>query len=385
MRILACVFAFALLSACGDSDRRGNADASAGDSTVPDGATQDSGVRPPGQLPPTTLDTSALLDQALAVCQRTISQYEGQIAARCNYDASLFDLIDTFAQAHADAQALGPIAGRNREAYAADPSMLMRTGTEVEIIPCTTDPLCMPGQPCSGMNAFALSDLVVALRPLLMAFTEGAAYWGQLAEAAGGVEFVDQNQLYNGLGMIYLAHSQGRPFSTVDSATAQQWLEQDEFVQEMWASVTAFLIFHEIAHAELNHSLINHTAAVGAQTVLMQEGRMLTPAEDAQLKAELRQLKVATEAQADIYAATLLQRAGTTSLGPVVLFTEAMSAFIVASGACDRTMTNDEFYDCALQAEPNASHPPLDVRAEILRRVIDEGEDLTELLHAFEM
>lgn len=375
-----------LCAACASADRtRGAGGPTAGDA----GATVDGGVatgpgvpmRTDAELPSSEPAPSDLMREVLAACQRVIADAERQVVSRCAYSADTLPLVDAFAQVHADAVALRSLPGRGLEAFGLPPEEITLAGDAIEILPCSRNPLCEPGASCSHMNAFALRNLVVTLDPLLLSFAEGAAFWGILAEHAGGdPSMVDEVELYEGLGRIYNGHANGSGFTVVDQATVVAMIEEDPFVGEVWAGATAFLILHEIGHADLDHGVINHTASVGARAILMSEGRTLTAEEDAELQAELRSLKVFTETQADIYSATLLEQAGYSSAGPIVLFTVAMSAYLVASGACDHSMDQTQLYDCALAADPQASHPPLDVRATVISRIIDGGEDLTHLL-----
>ncbi len=371
----------ALAFGCDSGSPATAGDSGAGtDATMPP-ATMPGVVANDVPLPPMSMSTSDLLDEALAACERATATAERDIVSRCAFSAGTSEIVDRFAELHATAIGTRPLPGRGLEAFALPPAEITLAGDEIEIISCTANPLCPSGGPCPSMNAFALTNLVITLDPLLRSFSEGAAYWGTLVDAVGGdPDAVDPETLYVGLGAIYNAHATGRGYATVDEATVASMLESHEFAREVWEGVTAFLIMHEIGHADLGHGLINHTAAAGVQAVLSAEGRTLTAEETAQITAELRNLKVFTETQADIYAASLLRELGYSSDGPVVLFTAAMSAFLVASGRCDAAMTQEQLFDCAVAADPHAAHPPLDVRATVLRRIIDDGEDLSALL-----
>lgn len=339
-------------------------------------------IRTDAPIQPALPESSDLMGEAIASCQRLIAGFEPMVVERCSYSPSTSEIVDGFAQLHADAVASRPLPGRGLEAYALPPGEITLAGDAIEILSCTVDPLCSGGA-CPSMNAFATTNLVVTQDPLFASFAEGAAYWGLLVEDAGGdPDAVDADELFEGLGAIYAAQARGERWRTVDEATVSARIAEDPFTNDRWVEVMAFLVFHEIGHSDLGHSIVNHTAAVGPGVVLEAEGRTLTAEETQQLQREIRELKVFTETQADIYAATLLREAGLSAEGPIVLFTGAMAAYLIASGACSASMTQAQLFECALQRQPNASHPPLDVRATVLHRIVEQGEDLTPMLEA---
>lgn len=54
------------------------------------------------------------------------------------------------------------------------------------------------------------------------------------------------------------------------------------------------------------------------------------------------------------------------------------------SGARSRTVDGPlgRLHACIVQNHPDASHPPLDVRAQLVQHIMDQGEDLTGMLTA---
>ena len=335
-------------------------------------------------LPMMAPPPSDLLTAALAACERRTAMAERDITMRCSASSELPTLAEQLSDLHSEAIGARPLPGRGLETFPTEPAQAQLNGDGIDTIGCTQNPLCMPGAPCSSMNAFATTNLMVLLDPLLNAFAEGAAFWANLVNDAGDVDAVDEAVLFEGLGNIYWQHAQGGGFATVSREDVDAALENDDFANEVFFGAAVFLFFHEVGHANLGHGLINHTAQIGAHVLLNSEGTMLTADQMQQINTEVRNLKVFTETQSDIYAATLLRELQFSSDGPVILFTGAMAAMHIASGQCNAAMTQEQLFDCAFARDPNATHPPLDIRATVLRRIIDDGEDLSAELELIE-
>lgn len=336
--------------------------------------------------PPT--DVSDILAEALAYCRQTLAGVEQQIMDACSVSTLWEPVLLEAVAAHSEALGRLPgLPGRNAPAELAYGADARLSDAVIQLLPCDNNPTAPPGCDAQAscpppLNAFALNRVAFTLDPLLMAFAEGAAWWGALAlEAGGDPDAVDRQQLVAGLGEIFFANSEYRPFTVVTSEDAAALLRDDPFTAEIAVSAMYFLIFHELGHANLNHSLINHTVRYGVARALDDAGAEPTPAQLAEVEAELLRIKVSTETQADIYAASLLSAIGGSSYGPR-LFTGGMAAFVVRAGVCDPDLAPDELYACIVQDSPNASHPPLDVRTELIRRIMDGGEDLTGMLTA---
>lgn len=350
----------------------------------------DQGSYRPSSVPSTTAtvssetpDVSDFMKALLEASKEKIQADERRYLAGCQFDPVVFDLAKGLAPLHNAAADLGAF-GRKAEAVAVKPTQAVIPSTNIQLTTCSNNPTCEGPKGCSGMNAFAVSNVTFMLSPLIMASIEGGAFWGQLIEKAGGdPSAVNVEELYEGLGRIYLAHSEYRLFTVVDAETVSRILKENAYINDAVNAAIAFVIFHEIAHANLQHSEIKFVAHVGPEAILKSQGKTLTAEQRKQYMADLLKLSVYTETQADIYASTMLRRLEYKSDGPRVLFTGGMSALLVASGLCNSARTEEEFQNCAVMNGPSSTHPPLDVRATLLRRIVDDGEDLTAKIESF--
>lgn len=338
------------------------------------------------EIPSTSGTVSDLMREAIDACLPSVESFTAEMVATCAVSPGIGNALEGFAELHDRAlESIGSLPGRNlgsRVALSADD--LDRSGEVINILACTNNPLsdCAPGdEGCATLNALALRDVVFTMDPLLGALVEGSAWWAMLAEGVGP-DNVDVAELFGGLGEIFYANSRGLEFTVVNEGDASALLDSDPFAQEVMVSALSFLVFHELGHANLEHAVISHAAILGVQEVLTEAGRELSESEAEELERSFFQTKVATETQADIYAATLLAEAGLSSRG-AYLFALGLAAYTDRLGVCQEATDEEAYYACVLGDSPTSTHPPLNVRATLVRRIVDDGEDLTGLLSAF--
>ena len=322
------------------------------------------------EVPTVDAPTQALVLEALDLCRESIGSYQAGVAPACDaseaHTTALTTAIDDFAAQLGDAPDLPGLDRTLSFGTSIDP------GGPIAVFACANDP--------SGrnhtLNAFALPDSLFMLQTLMDAVAEGAAYWDLVREQAGGDEqAVDDEALVGGLAGIYHNHANGFPWQFLSRDEASDRLLASEFALEIYLGGVAFILFHEAGHANLQHSLVNHVAGAGIVLLLEEAGYTPTDAEEAEIEAALRTLQIATEAQADIYGATALRRAGHTTRGPASFFIGVVGATAIM---CDEAGAPD--VEACVDAQLSATHPSIDVRATILRRVVRDGEDLTCLL-----
>ena len=106
------------------------------------------------------------------------------------------------------------------------------------------------------LNAFAFINSVYLLDPLMFAITESAAYVAeQVEESSAAGREVDRDQLIRGVGRIFADNSDGVFGATVARDDVVAWLGESTDVVALVQSAVGFLFFHEIGHANLEHSL----------------------------------------------------------------------------------------------------------------------------------
>ncbi len=245
----------------------------------------------------------------------------------------------------------------------------------------------VPGLP--KFNAFALNDVVVMLDPLMDAFLEGAAYWDRLLEEANDIESeIDAVELLAGLGVIFRENADLNFASVVPESEINDRIATRPFAFEAYWGAVAYVVFHELGHSNLRHGVFKCLVETGIEDAIEEANLEPTPQEEDALEIAFVKLDRGTETQADIYAATIAERAGFSTNGAAV-FVLGLISLNVVSGKCDGVKDDAEAFElCIFSAEPQNDHPPLDVRAKIAVAVIDEGQDLTpflEILEAFKI
>jgi hypothetical protein len=334
-------------------------------------------VTPAKDIPDAEEPTDAILLQLLQNCVGRITATQQQILATAVRSQRHADVIrwslDLYEQVIAtDGRLIGRDMPVRFLGLTTPPDL---TGSSINVINASS----VPGFPT--FNAFALQDVVVMLDPLMDAFLEGAAYWDRLLEQAGDDQaLVDPTELLLGLGTIFLNNSQGDFGLVVPEDEIADRIENRLFAFEAYWGAVAYVLFHELGHANLEHGLFKCLVGEGIELALADAGIVPTQQQMDELLLAFAELGRGTETQADIYAATIAERAGFSSNGAAV-FVLGFLAYNAVSGNCDKFVGDDVALEvCLLGGEPENDHPPLDVRAQIAIAVIDEGQDLTHLL-----
>jgi len=321
--------------------------------------------------------TNALLLQLLQACVGQLGAGEAQLIAqaarsRLHEDVILWSLY-LYQQAIASD---GRLIGRDMPVRYLGPGIgADTTGNSINVIASSS----VPGLPT--FNAFALENVIVMLDPLMNAFMEGAAFWDRLVENAGDVEdLVDVVELLVGFGEIFFNNMQGDFGLVVSPQEVADRIQFRQFAFEAYWGAVAYVVFHELGHANLGHGLFKCLVKGGVAQALADAGITPTQQELNELNLALATLDRGTEAQADIYAATISANAGFSSNGAAI-FILGFLALKLETGECDAFIGNDPAFEaCLVGSAPENGHPPLDVRAEIASSIIDEGQDLTPLL-----
>lgn len=328
-------------------------------------------------VPDTAPDVEALLIEAAHACYDFIVRMEPTIAAGCDGSELFLEVLQPLADAHDEAARRLGLPGRGLSMRPGTPDEVRADESRIIATGCSRSPEEIGSD---SLNAFALRHGVFILDPLLLAFLEGAVLWAELALQSGGIEQVDPGQLFAGLGQVFSNAAKGDHFGVINAERAGEILDSDPFAQQVFVSAVVFLVFHEVGHANLDHSMINHVVSTGVVSVLEERGVRPSDDEIARLKRSLAEVKVATETQADIYSLSLMRALGTLSSDGPRLFAIGMAGRLLVDGICDPNVAEELLAACITQDLPNATHPPLDVRVQLARRILDEGEDLTHLL-----
>lgn len=334
-------------------------------------------VAPAQGLPPAEEPTDAILLQLLQRCAVNIGSGETQLLNGAVLSQFHGEIIQWSLVLYEQGIATdGRLIGRDMPVrFVGAGTTPDLTGSRINVL----EAISAPGLP--SFNAFALENLVVMLDPLLNALMEGAAYWDRLLEQSGENEdLVDPAELVGGLGTIFQANAAGQFGAVVPQSEVLYRVSSRPFGFEAYWGAVAYVLFHELGHSNLEHVLFQCLVREGVDQALADAGITPTQPQLDALKLALTALSRGVETQADIYAATISERAGFSSNGAAVFVLGILSLKLV-SGACDPFQGDDAaFESCILGSSPEDDHPPLDVRAEIASKVIDEGQDLTPLL-----
>ena len=257
------------------------------------------------------------------------------------------------------------------------------SGNSINVIEAKTAPN-VPGD----FGAYALPNTVLMMDDLMNAMCESAAYWDRLIQATntGSGEdenLVDATDLVLGIGKIFSDNAKGNFGVTVPDLEIADRINNRTFAFEAYWGSVAYVLFHELGHANLSHGLFKCMVTTGIDQILTEAGVTPTPAEITALKLEVAKISRATETQSDIYAATIAERSGFSSNGPGIMVIGFLAIKLI-DGTCD-ALSDPELTVCLFDQEGTSTHPPLDLRAEIAVSVIDDKVDLTPLLDIVEI
>lgn len=338
-------------------------------------------VAPAQNIPAAQEPTDALLLQLLQNCIDQVAVGEGELRNGAVRSRVHEDVIRWSLALYEDVIATdGRLIGRDMPArYVGSGMTFDLTGNSINVIEASS----VPGLP--SFNAFALNDVVVMLDPLMNALLEGAAYWDRLVELAGEDEdLVDAVELVIGLGQIFVNNAQGNFGLVVPVGEIADRIENRLFAFEAYWGAVAYVLFHELGHANLEHGLFKCLVGEGINQALNDAGITPTQQQLDELALAYAALGRITDTQADIYAATISEQVGFSSNGAGIMVL-GFVGFKLVAGTCDHLLGDDPAFEaCVLGSTPEDDHPPLDVRAEIAIGVIDEGEDLTSYLDLLE-
>lgn len=324
------------------------------------------------------VDPSELFKEAALSCAEIIAPMQQEFVQACPHSS-----------AHATALGLGVswaiqqiqqdsrIAGLDWLPWMAIAPSFTPGGDKIGIYACQSDPQGKGAR----LNAFAMQDAVWMLDPLMYAFAESAALWDQVRQNYGDILTEDAKQkLVQGIGAIFLYAEGGEHGQVVAWSEVTERLSSSAFAWQVYVGAVSMVLFHEVGHANLQHGLIKCTLHNGIPTLLQKRGIELTTEQQKQLDIELAAIGRSTEAQADIYAFTMMKSLGFGKEGPVV-FLLGMSA-VKAIGCQKAGVPSEDVAECALNHfDPAAtSHPPLGERAALVQKIFDDGADLTPLL-----
>ncbi|MFZ4580351.1 MAG: M48 family metalloprotease [Myxococcota bacterium] len=234
--------------------------------------------------------------------------------------------------------------------------------------------------PAASMNAFAMPDAVWMLDPLLSAMAESAAWYDKVQELHGSpLPEAAGEQLAVGITTVFAKAFAGDHWTVVPKAEVDQRLKQSLFAKDVYAGAVAFVLFHEIGHANLNHGLIQCVIRKGIVDLLKQRNIEPTPEQMKEIQADLSQLTRNAEVQADIYALTMLKSLGFGKQGPTVFAMGLLGFKLLQCQA--KGVPDYELQGCALtDFDYKTSHPPMGERIALIQKIFDNGEDLTGLL-----
>lgn len=312
-----------------------------------------------------------LLARALERANEKIAVAEPQLLAGCQHSnrhqATLQWALERFSSLLGSVDIAG--AGRSGAlSRSTHPS-----GGTVDVHQCSYHASAPP------LNAVATPNAVMMMEPLLDAFAETAARWSAImASQQGAPSEQVLPRLAEAAGNIFVSHHQGYGFQTASADQVFERLQTDSVANGLYKAAVAFVLFHELGHVNLHHGVLKCSVAFGVEDLLQQAGVQLSQEQSQAMAVQMAAITRATETQADIYGLTLLRALGDTEgVGPL-MFVMGIGG-LRAQTECAHT-TGDARTQCVNQTGPTDTHPPLNERAQLARRILIDGEDLSHML-----
>ena len=332
----------------------------------------------PDQPVETSTKASELFKEAAQACAELIIKTQTDVVAKCSHSPQHLSALSWAVEA-----AKGPITtdarfvGLDWLPKLAVAPLDQPGGQSVSVYTCASDPTGNT----NGLNAFALQQGVWMLDPLLFAFAESAAVWDALRQQAGpALDDASEAELAKSVMSVFLYAEAGEfgKMLALDQVVVR--LTTSPFAWQAYVGASSFVLFHEMGHANLSHGLIKCAITQGVDKMLGRRQIQLTATELQELQAEIGKLARSTEAQADIYGLTLLKSLGFGREGPTIFLVGVLGLKIAACS--DGNRSEEAVLKCALEDfDPvKTSHPPLQERATLIKKIFDDGQDLTYLL-----
>ncbi len=314
-----------------------------------------------------------ILLQAMAQAAVKLEDYEPAQVSGCTTSELHQPALEWGTARFAELLPVVELAGLGWPGARSSPSWYEPFDGNIDVLECATHP------ELAGLNAFALQNAIFMMDPLLNAFAEGAAFWDRLVSEAGGTfDGVDGETLVVGTAQIFVANAQGAAWTVVPMAEVNDRIANSPIAADAYFGAATFVLFHELGHVNLQHVFFNCSINFGVEALLEERGVSLPPDRQAQLDGVLGKMRRATESQADIYGLTLLRELGFSESGPM-LFVIGMLGVRAASAPCN-SRSGDDLQACLMSVSPKDSHPPLNERALMVKRIILDGEDLRWML-----
>lgn len=319
---------------------------------------------------------SQLFKEAALECAADMVQLEAKAAADCKasiaHQASVYWSVPHFKKILlTDAR----FPGLDWPPVISTPPTMSFGDHNIDTFTCVSNPIGG-----ADMNAFAMQDGVWLVEPLLNAFAESAALWdlARVSAPGGQLDSEAKDKLMKAIIAIFLTHQAGEGWQIVSQDDTYTRFDVSDFAKEVYFGGVAFVLYHELAHANLSHGLIQCALGKGVLGLLKRRGRTLTKEQEQELIVEMQKISRSTETQADIYALTMLRSIGFGVEAPAIFVLGV--AGIKAKACADKGHTGQQLEDCTLGKGQILSHPPLDERSLLIQKILKDGEDLTWML-----
>lgn len=314
-------------------------------------------------------DVEAALRQAVDECLQQLPAYERALVMDCNrssrYQTAITSLDEGFARRIPSDRRF---PGRGlRPRWFSDGN-------------ATSSTITVNGCARVEANARALRAQIYLYDVLFDAAAEAVA-WADSRKPAGELVVNESTApLLQEIAAVFAAHLQSpaTAWRSISEAETMRRLEASSWANRTFFELVSFVYFHELAHANLEHSTGKCVMLKGIDSLLASRGVTLTAAKQRSLDLFMAKWSRGLETQADIYSLTLLRDLGRTSLGPSVFFIGFTAHQAIACS--NAGLAGEALSECALGKSALSGHPSQPARVAVMKRIFTEAEDLTPLL-----